>query len=172
MKILRTMITALVAAAGAAGPLWAADIALVLTNRVYADGQETAALRFDQISRQLRDAGFQVIGGDNLVARVMADRAAEFRDALADDAELERALIVLSGRVFAGEGDSWFLGREAGEVSDLTAAQQGLSLAVLDDLLADYPGQSLMAVAPAWRSRKAPGQGLRVGLGGISRGRG
>ena len=172
MKILRTMITALVAAAGAAGPLWAGDIALVLTNRIYADGQETAALRFDQISRQLRDAGFQVIGGDNLVARVMAARAAEFRDALADDAELERALIVLSGRVVAGQGDSWFLGREAGEVSDLTAAQRGLSLAVLDDLLADYPGQSLMAVAPAWRSRRAPGQGLRVGLGGHQPGQG
>lgn len=171
MYLLRHFTAALVASASFANPLWAEDIALVLTNRVYANGQETSALRFNDAARGLRAEGFRVIGGDNLQSRVMAERVQEFRNELTA-AEVERVVVLVSGRVVAAEGNTWLLGRESGRVSDLTAPLQGVSLQALDGIVADYPGQALMAVAPSWRSRQAPGQGLRIGLGAFQPGQG
>lgn len=171
MNLLRHFVAALVTSTSFASPLWAEDIALVLTNRVYANGQETSALRFNDAARGLRAAGFRVIGGDNLKSRVMAERVQEFRNELAA-AEVERAVVLISGRVVSSDGNTWVLGRESGRVSDLTAPLQGLSLHALDGIVAEYPGQALMAVAPSWRSRQAPGQGLRVGLGAFQSGQG
>lgn len=168
-----TRMTALVAlfCAGLTGPALAADLALVLTNRTYADGQEPGALRYDTLSRTLRQNGFQVFGGDNLTAGTMVDRTADFRDALAEQ-DVGRAVVVLSGRIVSDARQAWFLGRKTSRISDLDVGHTALPLDAVDHMLQGYPGQSLMVLAPAWRNRRAPGQGLSVGLGGYQPGQG
>lgn len=144
-------------------PAFAEDFALVLTNRIYANGQETSAFRFDDAARPLRAAGFQIYGGDNLVAPAMARKVQDFRAALSAS-EVDRIVVLTSGRVVSGQGGPWLLAREAGQVDDLLAPMTGLSLQSLNGLLAEYPGQALMVIAPAWRTREAPGFGLTVGV--------
>lgn len=163
------------AVAAAALPVrgMAADIALVLTNRPYGGGPELGAIRSREVGRQLRAAGFRVLSTDAANADGLRRAAEEFRQTLAN-AQVDRAVIVLSGSVVSDGRDSWFLGRaKRGEtLNDLTVAQQGIALATLDRILAGYPGQSLMVVAPVWTNRRAPGAGLRVGLDDYRAGQG
>jgi peptidoglycan hydrolase-like protein with peptidoglycan-binding domain len=151
----------------------AVDVALVLTNRPYGGGPEVGAIAPREVSRQLRAAGFRVLSTDAANASAMRRTAEEFRRTLAS-ADVDRAVIVLSGSVVSDGRDSWFLGRsKRGEtLNDLNVAQQGIALATLDRILSEYPGQSLMVVAPVWTNRRAPGAGLRIGLDGHLAGQG
>lgn len=168
---LRGFVGLVLSAVMTAAPLYAADLALVLGNQTYLDGTEPAAMNVADIRQNLRDAGFQVFGGEDQSIDEMRAATEVFAKVLTEPG-LDRVLIVVSGRIVASDQGAWLLGRETVDLSARTVADQGLSLTLLDDMLATYPGQGILAIAPAWRNRRAPGPGLRVGIAGLEPGQG
>ncbi|MBR9652334.1 peptidoglycan-binding domain-containing protein [Thalassovita aquimarina] len=141
----------------------AADYALILTNRSYDNAPaEPRAASFDTWSSILREAGFEVFGGQDWKATTMTRAAESFRSALAKG-DADRIVVIASGRIVASSTDSWLLGRDYRDLSDMTVGRYGVSLGGLAQILGGHPGHGVLVVAPSWSSREAPGPGLRVG---------
>lgn len=145
----------------------AEDYALILTNRSYDfAGSESEAIQFEPLAQAFRGAGFNVYGGEDWDVSRMTQEALRFRNAL-QAGSVDRVIIVLSGRVVTSASDTVLLGRSARDISDLDIGQNGVSVAVLNATLADYPGRALLVVAPAMRARITPGSRLRKGAPGL-----
>ncbi len=160
----RSIIGAVALWASTAFPSWAEDFALILTNRDYdrvADANDAADFR--TYAETLRSAGFRVFGGESWVARSMTDAALEFRIAL-DRAQVDRVVVVVSGRMAAGPTDSWLLARDYRAVTALNIGQYALSLSTVADMLEAHPGKSLLVVAPSLGGREPLGLGLQGGV--------
>lgn len=160
----RSFIGAVALWASTAFPSWADDFALILTNRDYdrvADATDAADYR--AYAETLRKAGFRVFGGESWVARSMTDAASEFRNTL-DRAQVDRVVVVVSGRMAAGPTDTWLLARDYRTVDALNIGQYALSLSTLADMLEAHPGKALMVVAPSLGGREPLGTGLQGGV--------
>ena len=141
----------------------AADYALILSNRSYDNAAaEPDAASYDAWADMLGDAGFEVFGGQDSKTSTMLRAMGEFRDAL-DTGHSGRIIVVVSGRMASNATDSWLLGREYRDLSNLNVGVQGLSLGALNALLGEFQGHGLMIVAPSWSSREAAGPGLQAG---------
>lgn len=103
--------TLALAALLSAGPLAAADLALVLANWDYRHLEDTPDAReLRGIADRLDEVGFEVIEEYNADAEELRAAAASF-GARAEDAD--RVLIVLDGHLVSTGTDAWLLGRDA-----------------------------------------------------------
>lgn len=144
---------------------WAESLALVLTNSNYR-GYDDAAGVADRraVADEFEAAGFRVVGASDLSGADLHEAAIELRDAV-QGGDVDRLAIVLSGHFVAGSTDSWLLGRDADEVSAITAGAAGLSVSAITGLAGAAPGRALVVLMPA-RGRDLPtGYGLTAGLG-------
>lgn len=144
---------------------WSESVALVLTNSTYsgydaADGVADRAAFVDLFE----DAGFRVVGAQNLSAGALREAAVTLQDAV-KGGEVDRVAIVLSGYFVAGARDSWLLGRDASDLSTITAGVAGLSVSALSGLAGAYPGQALLVLIPASSDDAPAGYGLTPGIG-------
>ena len=161
MKAHRLIFGAVALWATTALPSWAEDLALILTNRSYDQMQNAPdAAQYRDYSDALRRAGFQVYGGQDWIARSMSQTAEDFRQALARS-DVDRVVVVLSGRMAKGPGESWLLGRDANNVTALNVGQYGVSVNAVLQLLAAHPGKALVVMAPALRPATQVGAGMQ-----------
>lgn len=144
---------------------WSENLALVLTNSTYSsldDAQGVADRR--GLVAAFEDAGFRVIGGQDLRAADLHKAAIALQDAIRRG-EVDRLAIVLSGHFVAGTRDSWLLGRDAADLSAITAGATGLSVSAVAGLAGALPGQALVVVIPARGDALPTGYGLTPGPG-------
>ncbi|CUH65163.1 spore cortex-lytic enzyme [Thalassovita gelatinovora] len=150
------------------GGALAADYALILSNKSYDSATaEPESASYDEWANMLRGAGFQVFGGQDWKTETMIRSIESFRQTLSDG-DVDRIVVLLSGRVVASFNDSWLLGREYRGLSNLNAGRYGVSLAEIDRLLGTFQGHGVLVVAPSWSSREGAGPGLRVGARKLS----
>ena len=144
---------------------WAESLALVLTNSSYR-GYDDAAGVADRraVADELEAAGFRIVGASDLSGADLHEAAIELRDAL-QGGDVDRLAIVLSGHFVSGSTDSWLLGRDADEVSAITAGTAGLSVSAITGLAGAAPGRALVVLMPASGSDLPTGYGLAAGLG-------
>ena len=93
-----------------AAPAAAQNLALVLTNSVYASGP--APERFARVASavdRLRARGFEVISGQDLAAADMRAQLGGLFDRMQQDGA-ERVVIVLAGRMVQSQSGSWLPG--------------------------------------------------------------
>jgi peptidoglycan hydrolase-like protein with peptidoglycan-binding domain len=143
------------------------SLALVLTNSNYSgygDAQGVADRR--AVVDGFEDAGFRIIGAQNLSVSDLHAAAIELHDAL-QRADVDRLAIVLSGHFVAGSTDSWLLGSDAEEISDITAGAAGLSVAAITRLASAAPGRALVVLIPALGNDLPTGFGLTPRLGAL-----
>lgn len=142
---------------------WAADYALILTNRDY-DRVSTAtdAVSYDSYAGALQQQGFRVFGGESWNAWNMARAANDFQQALASG-QVDRVVVVLSGRMAEGPTDGWLLARDYGQVTSLNVGQYAMSVNALADVLGDYPGKALMLISASRPDNTPVGAGLVAG---------
>lgn len=147
---------------------WSESLALVLTNtnyRGYDDAEGVADRR--AVADEFEAAGFRVIGASDLSGADLHEAAIELRGAV-QGGEVDRLAIVLSGHFVAGSTDSWLLGRDAEEVSAITAGAAGLSVSAITGLAGAAPGRALVVLMPAREESDLPtGYGLTPGLSGF-----
>lgn len=144
---------------------WAESLALVLTNSNYSsyDNAKGVADR-GAVVDAFADAGFRIIGARDLSAADLHEAAVELQEAVRRG-DVDRLAIVLSGHFVAGTADSWLLGRDADEVSAITAGAAGLSVSAMSGLAGASPGQALVVLIPATGGDLPTGHGLTPGLG-------
>ncbi|NNU78814.1 hypothetical protein HMH01_00050 [Halovulum dunhuangense] len=151
----RTALTSMLALALGAGPLWAADMALVLTESGALLGAEPA---HDARVRAYRDAGYDITEGFDLdradLARLLEDFEAELEDA-------DRLVIHLTGRMEQAGGVPVLLPREAEGESSTALLTSGVPLGLFLDFATQSPGQSFLALGRA-AAPDAPGLTLSV----------
>lgn len=168
MFLYRSIIGAVALLATTAFPSWAEDFALILTNRGYdriSDAPDAAQYR--DYADALQREGFRVFGGQDQDARAMVQTTEAFRQALSAG-QVERVVVVLSGRMAVGPAATWLLARDYTAGSALSVGHYGLSVESVARELAAYPGQSLLVLAPSYRVSTALGDGLQAGIGGVN----
>ena len=126
MRPLRLALAACVLAL--AGVARAEDRAVVIANRAYDHLPDVADVRPEAAMTSLRQQGYRVTEGRDLTADGI--RAA-LRSLLASDADPGARIVVLMGRFARSEGESWFLGREAGRESLSGVGTAGVPLSVV-----------------------------------------
>lgn len=144
---------------------WSESLALILTNTNYR-GYDDAAGVADRraVADEFEAAGFRIVGAPDLSGADLHEAAVELRDAM-QRGDVDRLAIILSGHFVAGSTDSWLLGRDASEVSSITAGAAGLSVSAITGLAGAAPGRALVVLMPA-RGRDLPsGVGLTAGVG-------
>lgn len=145
---MRKFLTTTALALSVAGPVVAADVALVIGNSAYRDLPRNPA--GDQVvgpARDLRDLGVRVIDGRNLRASALDDEFADLIEALSDDTGPSRVAVILSGQFAETANDSYFLPIDADDNIDLgSVLDEGLSLSAVMAVLAAYPGEALLVL--------------------------
>lgn len=145
----------------------AEDLALVLGNRSYAEGQNLrSAAGVQAMSQELGRAGFSVFDGLDMTGAEMQATARQFAARVTDSSENHRIVIILAGHFASNPQDGWLLGREANAPTALDVGATGLPLAALADLAGRAPGQAVMMIALPDRTLTVGG-GLAVGPGDV-----
>ena len=138
------MRTALFAFLMSSGIAWADDVALVIGNEAYENGQDVSAA--DDVydaARALTEAGFRVTKGADLTAAQMRDLVPNF----ATEADGSgRVAIVLAGHFVHVGSEVYLLGSDAEEPDLGTLGTQGLSLDVLSEIAARSPGGAVLVL--------------------------
>lgn len=146
------------ALAGAAG---AEDRAVVIANRDYDRLPDLAGVRPEAAIAALRRQGYRVTEGRDLTA---GEIRAALRALLARDDDPGARVVVLMGRFARSEGESWFLGREAGRESPLTVGAAGVPLSAVAGLVDGGRGPAVLLLGTDARAFPT-GEGLRPSLG-------
>ncbi|MDZ4136583.1 MAG: caspase family protein, partial [Paracoccaceae bacterium] len=149
----------------AAGPVWAADRALVLGNENYGDAADISGARgLRGAAQTLTAAGFQVLSG----ADIDTDRMrALLSDLLSKVQTQDRLVIVLAGHFAQSAGQTWFLGVEASQPDLVTVGAVGVNVASVLELAARLPGGAVVLLGS--ESRRLPlGAGLQPGIGALA----
>jgi len=163
MLLYRSIVGAVALIASTAFPSFADDVALILSNRDYDRVSDaTDAVRFDRYAAALRQNGFRVFGGENLTARAMSQASQQFQQTLAAS-DVDRAIVVLSGRMAEGPTDSWLLARGFSSVDAMNVGQFAMSVNSLTALLGDYAGKALVVAVPSRPEQTPVGAGLTAG---------
>lgn len=144
---------------------WSENLALVLSNSRYAE-LETAkgAANWGALVKEFGDAGFRVIGAQDLSASSLQQAATEMQDAV-QSGGIDRIAVVLSGHFVAGARDTWLLGKDAGDLSSITVATAGLSVSALVELAGEVPGKALVVLMPSEGASFPAGYNLKAGIG-------
>lgn len=144
---------------------WAETLALILTNSNYSSYDEAQGVADrGAIVDAFEDAGFRIIGASDVSAADLHEAGLELQEAVRRG-DVSRIAIVLSGHFVTGTTDSWLLGRDADEVSSITAGAVGLSVSAVSGLAGASPGQALVVLIPASGDELPTGNGLMPGLG-------
>ncbi len=122
-----------------ASPLVAADVVLIVTG----DEALPGALGHDNLTQRFRDAGYEVYAGEDLNRADMTKLIAQVEGKLADTGRL---VIHLSGPVAAEAGLSVYLPRDVSPESRTEVLTGGVPLALLLEMAATRPGQSMLAL--------------------------
>ncbi|GGE52314.1 peptidoglycan-binding domain-containing protein [Actibacterium pelagium] len=143
---MRNFLTTTALALSLAGPVVAADVALVIGNSAYRELPRNP--RGDRVvspARELRDLGVRVIDGRNLRASPLDDSFADLVKVLSDRPGPHRVAVILSGQFAETANDSYFLPIDAKDDIDLASVRdEGLPLSAVLAVLADYPGEALL----------------------------
>ncbi|MFC0339827.1 peptidoglycan-binding protein [Paracoccus niistensis] len=162
MRPLRLALAACVLAL--AGVAWAEDRAVVIANRAYDHLPDVADVRPEAAMTSLRQQGYRVTEGRDLTADGV--RAA-LRSLLASDADPGARIVVLMGRFARSEGESWFLGREAGRESLSSVGTAGVPLSVVTELMEGGRGPAVLLLGTDARVFDT-GEGLWPNLGRVA----
>lgn len=146
------------ALAGAAG---AEDRAVVIANRDHDHLPDLADVRAEAAVSALRRQGYRVTEGRDLTAEAI--RAA-LRGLLASDPDPGARIVVLMGRFARSEGESWFLGREAGRESPSTVGAAGVPLSAVAELMDGGRGPAVLLLGTDGQAF-GTAEGLRPSLG-------
>lgn len=144
---------------------WAENLALILTNSNYSSYDEAQGVADrGAIVDAFEEAGFRIIGASDVSAADLHEAGLELQAAVRRG-DVDRIAIVLSGHFVTGAADSWLLGRDADEVSAITAGAVGLSVSAMSGLAGASPGQALVVLIPASGGELPTSNGLMPGLG-------
>lgn len=158
MLSIRSILGAVALVMSTALPSLAKDYALVLSNHSYdARADAPGAARHKGFASALERAGYSVLQGQNMDAGSMARLGAEFQARLRAG-QVDRVIVVLSGHFVDGPLNSWLLARDSRALNAYNIGQFGLSMAAINDTLAQHAGKALLVLTPS-------GAGLELGSG-------
>ena len=167
MLSFRSILGAVALIVSTALPSLAEDFALVLTNRSYparADAKDVA--RHNGFKSALERAGFSVLQGQDMDAQEMSRLAADFHARLRRG-QVDRVIVVLSGHFVDGPANSWLLARDSRALNAYSVGQFGLSMAAINDTLAQHAGKAMLVLTPSGANLEL-GAGLRKGTARVS----
>lgn len=142
----------------------AADVALILGNDRYERlGSVSRAADVMSAQDDLESLGFEVFAVRNGRSITLDPTLVDFADAVAG---ADRVVVVLSGRVVTDGARNWFLGPEADVPNILAVGRTGVSIEGVMTLLAEAPGQALLAIGVEAGTRVEDGW-LKSGLGAL-----
>lgn len=143
------LLSAAITAITFGSPLFAEDLALILSNPSYRkqldlrNGQD-----IDGIERALQDAGFSTITMQNMDLDDTAKRLAGINSRVSN---AERLVIVINGHVLSALGGGWMLAPDAGFPNNLTIGTMALPISPLMEAAAKHPGAAVVAVVDQTR---------------------
>lgn len=141
-----------------------ADTALIIGNSRYETAWSIRAADevLDAVPA-LEATGFSVLSGEDLETSAIRERLS----ALLAAGESQRVVIALAGHfAYSGDGETWFLGREADAPDLATAGAEGVALSTVLRIAAGAPGRAVVLLGTEDR-RIALGNGLAPGIGRI-----
>lgn len=151
-----------------AGPLVAADLALVLINSDY---DRAGDLRGDgyaaRYERELEAAGFTVFALQDGNGEALQDMARDFA-AATGAAEQNRVVIVLAGHMAHTGSETYLLGTDSDKPDAFSVNRVGQSVAPLVGLAAEAQGQAVLMIANADGNMIETGTALSAGPGEIT----
>jgi len=133
-----------------AGPVAAADLALVLANGDYEELEDLrAGAAPAQTRKALEAAGFTVLAEDDADAGEVRARLARL---IALAPKSDRIVVALSGRFWHSAQESWLMPTDSGRAGLVDALEKGLPLSAVLTVLADHPGQAVLLLGSAPRA--------------------
>ncbi|MFD1880566.1 peptidoglycan-binding protein [Paracoccus pacificus] len=161
----RSLIAALMLTCAGAMAAHAESRAIVIGNSNYDNAPDVPGAEGMAPARKaLNDAGFRVIGGDNVRTNGLREDIEAF---IAPDNNAGPRIILLAGRFVRSANDSWFISQGADRPSLSNADTQGVSLSVLMDALGRRPGQSVILLGNGGDGPMKTGLGIASGLGDL-----
>lgn len=142
---MRSVLATLVLVAGAAQPLMARDLALVLSNSdTRRDWYSRGTGGYGAMLTALEKSGFELATFENVSATEGQRAVSDLREHIAD---YDRVLVVLNGAVVSTGWDSWLLAEGATDADPVTIGGQGVSVAAVADAISDRQGRALLVIA-------------------------